>query len=89
MPCRERPNSSNPNAAGETSLPAGQARADRAGSGLPAIPADEARATIQSRCGGPVSGLGVDDHATWHATCQKDGRTLAVTLGTDGNVHMH
>ena len=83
------PDQNNPGAAANSSVPAGQARADRSGSTLPAIPADQARATIQSKCGGPVSGLGVDSHATWHATCHKDGQTLAVTLGTDGNVQMH
>jgi hypothetical protein len=78
-----------PNAAANSSVPAGQARQEHSGSGLPAIPADEARATMQGKCGGPVSGVGVDSHATWHATCHKDGRTLAMTLGTDGNVEMH
>ncbi len=83
------PDQTHPNAAANGSVPAGEARADRSGSTLPAIPADQARATIQSKCGGPVSGLGVDAHATWHGTCEKDGRTVAVTLGTDGNVQMH
>ncbi len=81
------PDSNNPDAAANSSIPSGQARRDRSGS-VPAIPANEARATIESRCGGPVSDFGMDDHATWHAKCHKDGQTQAVTLGPDGNVQI-
>ncbi len=79
--------SSNPDAAANSSIPTGEARSDRSGS-IPAIPANEARATMQSRCGSPVSDFGMDAHATWHARCQRGGQTQAVTLGPDGNVQM-
>lgn len=72
----------------QTSVPAGEARRDNPATVPQAIPADQARATIQDKCGGTVADLGLDDHSTWHAKCQKDGSSQTVTLGPDGNVQM-
>ena len=73
---------------GNGPLTTGEARRESAAKVPPAIPADQARATIQDKCGGPVSGLSLDSRSTWHAKCQKNGRTETVTLGPDGNVRM-